>query len=59
MPDARRERVVDGGVTKGARDADVGERVVRVDLSEDAEYRTQFEQRDGRRGIVEVDRAVL
>src|SRR5690242_19065952 len=55
MADSRGEGVVDGRVTERTGDADAREIVVRVDRADDTDDRAELEERDGGRGIIEVD----
>src|SRR6185503_940814 len=62
LADARRKRVVDGGVAKRAGHAEPGERIAAVDCADrslESDHRIQFEERDGCCGTLEIDLAGL
>src|SRR2546430_8154925 len=52
--DAGGERVVDGRVTEGALEADRSDAAARVEEARHPHDRIQLEERQGRRGVVEV-----
>jgi hypothetical protein len=59
VTDARRERIVDGGVAQGALDAHRAQTAARVEEPGDANHRLQLKQCQRDRRVVQVDLAPL
>jgi hypothetical protein len=55
LADAGRERVIDGGMTQRALDADGSQLPIRTEDTGHADDGVQLQQRDGRGRIVEID----